>query len=75
MDPLDFLIRDNVDRHRKYPQLTSKLKASVIPFVKKESEGGGGGDTGEATTEDIVEIPESEINNILRDMTQGTIHI
>ena len=41
--------------------------------VKKESEGGGG-DTEEAS-DDIFEIPESEINNILRYMTQGTRHI
>ena len=75
VDPLDFLIRDNVDRHRKYPQLTTKLQVSVINFAKKESseEGQGAakvGDAGGGDADDIVVLPESEINNILSDMSQ-----
>merc|ERR1712066_410684 len=38
VNPLDFLIRDNVDRQRRYPHQAQKIKASVIRFVKKERE-------------------------------------
>lgn len=80
VDPLDFLIRDNVDRQRKYPQLTRKLKASVIHFVRKEraaaeaaakgESGGGETEASPSAADDVIEIPEGDLDQILSDMVQ-----
>ena len=81
VDPLDFLVRDNVDRHRKYPQLANKLKASVINFVKKDIAEAGeeavkdesGEDAEESNSNagdnSIIELPQGEMDEILSDMT------